>query len=125
MAFILSQIIAPQYVANAAAALLLTVDAARTQAAAVPALTTLSLWTARFSNGTASAVTLKVWRVPSTLADDATHVVVNTITIPVATANNPYFDWSPGYQLAAGDAIWALAGTASALVVTGDGGITT
>lgn len=125
MGFALSQIIKPQYVANAAAALQLTVDSAGTQAAAVPPLTQLSLWTARFTNGTGSPVTLKVWRVPSGAADDATHVVVNTITIPVATAANPYFDWSPGYQLGPGDAIWALAGTASALVVTGDGGITT
>lgn len=125
MGFALSQIIKPQFVAAAPAALQLTVDGAGTQAGAVPSLTQLSLWTARFTNVTASPVTLKVFRVPSGLADDATHTVVNTISIPVATANNPYFDWSPGYQLAVGDAIWAVAGTASALVVTGDGGITT
>lgn len=125
MSFQLSTIIKPQYVANAAAALNLTVDGAGTQAVVVPALTSLSLWTARFTNNSALAVTLKVFRVPSGAAADAAHVVINTITVPVATANNPYFDWSPGYTLAAGDAIWAVAGTANAIVVTGDGGITT
>ncbi len=121
MAFQLSRIIVPQFVANAATALQLTVDSAGTQAAAVPALTSLSLWTARFTNVTGSPVTLKVYRG----SVSAANTVINTITIPVATANNPYFDWSPGYQLAATEAIFAIAGTASALVVTGDGGITT
>lgn len=121
MAFQLSKIIVPQFVANAATALQLTIDGAGTQAAAVPALTQLSLWTARFTNVTSSPVTLKVYR--GTVA--AGNVAINTITIPVATASNPYFDWSPSYQLAAGDAIWAIAGTATAIVVTGDGGITT
>lgn len=121
MAFQLSTIIVAQFVANAATALQLTVDAAGTQAAAVPALTALSLWNCRFTNATASPVTLKVYRGTATGA----HTVINTITIPVATATNPYFDWSPGYQLAAGESIVAVAGTASALVVTGDGGITT
>jgi hypothetical protein len=125
MAFTLSQIIAPQFVALAAAALQLTVDGAGTQAAAVPTLTGLSLWTARFTNVTGGPVTLKVFRVPSGAAADSAHTVVNTITIPVATANNPYFDWSPGYQLAPGDGIFAVAGSASAIVVTGDGGINT
>jgi hypothetical protein len=121
MSFQLSKIIVPQFVALAATALQLTVDAAGTQAAAVPALTSLSLWTARFINVTNAPVTLKVYRGAATAAN----TVINTITIPVATANNPYFEWSPGYQLAAGDSIVAIAGTASAIVVTGDGGITT
>lgn len=125
MAFNLSPIIQPQYVAEAAAAALtLTVTVAGATAAAVPALTRLSLWTARFTNVTASPVTLIVYRVPSGGAAGAATTVVAVITIPVATAANPYFDWSPGYVLAPGDAIWALAGTVSALVVTGDGGIT-
>lgn len=121
MAFQLSRIIVPQFVANAATALQLTVDAAGTQAAAVPALTALSLWNCRFTNVTGSPVTLKVFRGPAAGAMP----VINTITIPVATGTNPYFDWSPGYQLAATESIVAVAGTANALVVTGDGGITT
>jgi|SRR5882724_3249486 len=125
MAFQLSQIIKPQHVANASTALQLTVDGAGTQAAAVPALTALSLWTCRIANVTATPVTLRIYRVPSGAAADLAHTVLFTITIPVATANNPYFDWSPNYQLAAGDAIFMIAGTATALVVTGDGGITT
>lgn len=119
MSFQLSRIIVPQFVAIAATALQLTVDGQGTQAAAVPALTSLSLWTCRFTNVTASPVTLKVYRGAATAAN----TVINTITIPVATANNPYFDWSPGYQLATGEAIFAIAGTVSAIVVTGDGGI--
>jgi len=125
MSFSLSTIIQPQYVPSVAAALQLTVAVAGTQAAAVPALTSLALWTARFTNVTALPVTLTLYRVASGDAADAASTVVSAITIPVATAANPYFDWSPGYVLAPGDAIWALAGTASALVVTGDGGITT
>jgi hypothetical protein len=121
MAFQLSKIIAAQFVSNAAAALTLTVNAAGTTAAAVPALTQLSLWTCRFTNVSAAPVTLKVYR--GIVA--AGNVVINTITIPVATAANPYFQWDPSFQLAAGEAIWAIAGTAGALVVTGDGGITT
>jgi hypothetical protein len=126
MGFQLSQIIKPQFVANgAAAALQLTTNAAGTQAPAVPVLTTLTLWTARFTNILGAPVTLKVWRVPAGAAADDAHIVINTITLPVATANNPYFDWSPGYQLGPVDAIFAEASGASAIVVTGDGGITT
>jgi hypothetical protein len=121
MSFQLSKIIAPQFVSNAAAALSLTVDGAGTTAAAVPVLTSLSLWTCRFTNVSGAPVTLTVYR--GTVA--AANKVINAISIPVATANNPYFAWDPGYQLAAGESIWALAGTANALVVTGDGGIST
>lgn len=121
MAFQLSRIIVPQFVPDAPGALQLTVDGAGTQATVVPALTQLSLWTARFTNVTALPVTLTVYRGGPT----PENTVIATIPIPVATAANPYFDWSPGYQLAVGEAIVAVAGAPDALVVTGDGGITT
>lgn len=125
MGFTLSQIIKPQLVGGAAAALTMVTTTGGTTAATVPARTQLSLWTCRFVNVTALPVTLKVWRVTSGGTNDDAHVAVMTITIPPATFLQPYFDWSPRYQMAPGDAVWALAGTASAVSVSGDGGITT
>lgn len=92
-------------------------------AAAVPALTRLSLWTCRFVNVTASPVTLKVFRVASGGTAVDQYLAVETVTIPVASLNNPYFAWDPGFTLSPGDAIWAVAGSASAITVSGDGGI--
>lgn len=124
MGFTLSQIIKPQFVSNSAAALVLVTTTSGTTAAVVPSKTQLSLWTCRFANVTGSPATLQVWRVTSGGTNDAAHLVVNTITIPPATFTQPFFEWSPRYQMAAGDAVWALAGTASAITVSGDGGIT-
>ena len=91
----------------------------------VPANTVLSLWSCRFANVTSSPVTLEVWRITFGGSNVNQYQAVPTITIPPPSFLAPYFDWSPRYQMAAGDAIWAVAGTASALTVTGDGGITT
>lgn len=123
MGFTLSQIIKPQFVGGAAAALTLVTTTSGTTAVVVPARTQLSLWTCRFANVTGSPATLQLWRVTSGSTNDAAHMVLNTITIPPATFTQPWFEWSPRYQMAAGDAIWALAGTASAITVSGDGGI--
>ncbi len=125
MGFTLSPIIKPQFVNNVAAALTLVLTTSGTTGPAVPAKTQLSLWTCRFANVTNLPATLQIWRVTSGGTNDAAHMVLNTITIPPATFTQPFFEWSPRYQMAAGDAIWALAGTASAITVTGDGGITT
>lgn len=125
MGFTLSQIIKPQFVGNAAAALTLVTTTSGTTATTVRANTQLSLWTCRFTNVTNLPATIQVWRVTAGGTNDAAHMVVNTIIIPPATFPQPFFEWSPRYQMAAGDAIWALAGTASAIVVTGDGGIST
>lgn len=124
MGFTLSPIIKPQFVGNAAAALVLVTTTTGTTATTVPSKTLLSLWTCRYANVTGSPATLQLWRVPSGATNDAAHMVLNTITIPPATFTQPFFEWSPRYTMAAGDAIWALAGTASAITVTGDGGIT-
>lgn len=123
MGFTLSPIIKPQFVGSVAAALTLVTTTSGTTGTAVLARTQLSLWTCRFANVTSSPTTIQVWRVPSGATNDAAHMVINTITIPPATFTQPFFEWSPRYQMAAGDAIWALAGTASAITVTGDGGI--
>lgn len=125
MGFTLSQIIKPQFVGSSAAALTLVTKTDGTTGTTVLSKTPLSLWTCRFANVTSSPATLQIWRVTSGGTNDAAHMVLNTITIPPATFPQPFFEWSPRYQMAAGDAIWALAGTASAITVTGDGGITT
>lgn len=124
MGFTLSQIIKPQFVGNVAAALVMVTTTGGSTATTVPARTQLSLWTCRFVNVTAAPVTLKVWRVTSGGTNDDTHVAVMTINVPPATFTQPWFEWSPRYQMAPGDAIWAIAGTASAISVSGDGGIT-
>lgn len=123
--FTKSQIIKPQFVGGSAAALTLVTAPSGTTATVVPGLTILSLYRCRFTNVTNLPATLQVWRVTSGATNDAAHCVVNTITIPPGTFYAPYFEWSPGYEMAAGDAIWALAGTASAISVSGDGGIST
>ncbi len=126
MSFTLSQIIKPQFVnGTTPTRLTLVVDVNGTIASTVPNGTQLSLLTCRFVNVTGSSATLKVWRVVAGGTAVNQYVVVSTITIPVATLAQPYFDWSPRIQLAVGDAIFAQSGTASAISVSGDGGIST
>jgi hypothetical protein len=77
----------------------------------------------RVSNVTSSPVTLSVWFVPTGSTADNQHLLINNVTIPVASNTNPYFDVGDlfGKALPAGSAVWMLAGTASALVVSGSG----
>ncbi len=123
MAYQPSVTIQPQFVANSAAALTLTISLAGGTAAAAPANSQIYVGTARFANVTAAPVTLKIWRVDAGGSADDQHLVVPLVTVPVATANNPWFDWSPNAYLAPGDAIWAEAGSASAITCSGDGAI--
>lgn len=125
MSFQPSVVIQPQFVGNSAAALTLTTTIAGVTAPAVPALNQIYVGTCRFVNVTSGAVTLKVWRVNSGGANNDQHVAVETVTVPVATATNPWFEWSPGAYLSPGDAIWAIAGSASAITVSGDGALIT
>lgn len=117
----LSPLVNPQYIAQAASAAL--VFATPGAPAAVPSGFNYQIQVARVANITGSPVTLEVWRVPSGSSADNPHIIVPTINIPVASQTFPYFDLTAcwGVVLQAGDAIWALAGTASALVIQGDG----
>ena len=117
----LSPMFQPQYAAGSAAALTFATPGAPS---AVPAGFVYQLSVLRATNVTGSPVTLKIWRVPSGASDDAVHVVIPaTVTIPVASQAAPHFDITAlwGAVLQAGDAIWALAGSASAIVIQGDG----
>lgn len=120
----LSPLFQPQYVANAAAKLVFATQGAPS---VVPASVNYQISVLRVANKTGSPATLKMWRVPSGATDDDQHVVVPVVTIPVATQTYPWFDvtclW--GAVLQPGDAIWALSGTASALVIQGDGAVVT
>lgn len=116
----LSAIYNPQYISDSATALTLAPVGGTT----VPANQQYQIAVMRVVNVTSAPVSLKMWRVPNGSSDDATHVVVPvTVLVPVATQTFPHFDvtvlW--GAVLGAGDAIFAVAGSASALSVSGDG----
>jgi hypothetical protein len=114
----------PQFVANAAAALVFATPGAPT---AVPANTNYQISVLRVANVTNAPVTLSVWRVPSGAADDNQHLVIPSINVPVATQSIPDLDLTAlwGAVLQPGDAIWAVAGSASALTIQGDGAVIT
>ena len=119
----LSPIFQPQYVANAAAAIPFATPGAPT---AVPANYSYQISVMRVANITAAPVSLKIWRVKSGGTNDNTDIVVPvTVLVPVASQTFPHFDVTAlwGVVLAAGDAIWAVAGAASSLVVHGDGAV--
>ncbi len=118
----LSPIYQPQYVANAAAALVFATAGGPT---VVPAAFNYQIAAMRVANKTAAPVSLKMWRVPSGAADDDAHIVVPVINIPVATQTFPWMDITAlwGVILAPGDAIWALAGAASSLILHADGAL--
>ncbi len=127
MGFTLSQIIKPQYIAFSTAAPLTLVTGIGSPAptgTTVPNQTQLSLWTCRIVNVTSSPVSIEVLRVTAGGSPTTQWLVVPTITIPVATEANPYFEWDPHYQMAPGDAIWAVSTTVNAVTISGDGGIT-
>lgn len=118
--YALSPLFEPQYAGSSAAALTFALAGAGTT---VPANTNYQISVMRVANNSAAPVTLKIWRVPSGSSADDAHLVVPVITIPVATQTFPYFDITSlwGAVLRPGDAIWAIAGTVSTLVIHGDG----
>lgn len=116
-----SPLFKPQYVGNVSAALVLATAGAPT---VVPAQFNYQIQSVRVTNVTNAPVSLEVWRVPSGATADAQHIVTpNTVNVPVGSNTYPHFDLTVlwGAVLQPGDAIWALAGSASALVIQGDG----
>lgn len=116
----MSPIFQPQFISNAAAALTFAPAGGTT----VPTGYQYQISVLRVVNETSAPVTLKLWRVNSGATNDTAHTVVPvTVLVPVATQTFPHFDatvlW--GAVLGAGDAIWGLAGSASALSISGDG----
>lgn len=113
----------PQFIPNAAAALIFA-PASAAGAGVVPAQFNYSILTIRVTNVTAAPVSLTIWRVPAGSIDDNQHLVIPaTVNVPTATAATPWFDVGNlfGAVLGVGDAIWALAGSASALTISADG----
>ena len=122
--FNLSPILQPQFIAASAAALTFAPVGGTT----VPAGYQYQVSVMRVVNVTSAPVTLKLWRVNSGSTDDNQHIVVPvTVLVPVATQTFPHFDvtvlW--GAVLGVGDAIFGVAGSASALSVTADGYVIT
>lgn len=117
--YALATIFKPQFVGGAAAALTF----APTGVVAVPTGYQYQITVLHVANVTNAPVNLTMWRVPSGATNDNQHLVVPIISIPVASNTSPYFDVTAlwGSVLNAGDAIFALAGSGSALSVQGDG----
>lgn len=117
----LSPIFQPQYVSNAAAKLTF----APAGGTVVPTGYQYQIAVMRVVNITSAPVTLKLWRVSAAAATQVNEniVVPVTVLVPVATQTFPHFDvtvlW--GAVLSAGDAIWGIAGSASALTTSADG----
>lgn len=120
--YALAPIFAPQYVANSGAAPLVFAPAG---GAVVPANYNYQISVLHVANNGSTPATLQLWRVPAGASVDPQHIVVPVITIPVGTQTFPYFDVTAlwGAVLRAGDAIYTLSDTASALVIQGDGAV--
>lgn len=118
--YTLTPLFEPQYVASANAALQF---APQGGTVAVPSGVGYQIAVARVANVTAQAVALTVWRIPSGEGIGNQYLVIPQISVPPASAACPALDLTPlwGAVLAPGDAIWAVAGSASALVIQGDG----
>lgn len=118
----LSPIFEPQYVGNAAAALVLEPPGA---GSAVPASYYYQIAVCRVANVTGAPVSLEIWRVPAGAANDDQHIIVPQLNVPVASQTFPGLDLTAlwGIVLRAGDAIWAVAGAADSLVIHGDGAV--
>lgn len=119
----LSPMFQPQFVANgSSAALIFSTPGVPT---VVPAKYNYQIAVARVSNVGSVPVSFKCWRVSSGQSADDQHVIVPEINIPVGTNTFPWFDLTAlwGVVLVPGDAIYALAGAASALVIQGDGAV--
>jgi hypothetical protein len=128
MGFTLSQIIRPQFIAAGSPGLITLVVGTGSDpatATVIPAQVGVSLWTSRFVNVTSSPVALFVWRVTASGGGTGNmNLVIYNIAIPSSTFDRPYFEWNPHFEMSPGDGIYALAGAANAITVTGDGGIT-
>ena len=117
----LSPIYQCQYIANAAAKLTF----APAGGTVVPTGYQYQIAVFRVVNITSAPVTLKLWRVSAAAATQVNEniVVPVTVLVPVATQTFPHFDvtvlW--GAVLNAGDSIWGLAGSGSALSASADG----
>lgn len=122
----LSPIFKPQYIANAAAKLVMAPALAVAAGNVVPPNFQYLLNTVHVINITSAPVSLKLWRVPSGAANDDEHIVVPvTVLVPIASSTFPQFDVTAlwGAVLAAGDSIYGIAGAASSLVIEGDGAV--
>ena len=116
----ISALIQPQYVANAAAALTLFPPSATT----VPLSYAYQIQVMHVANKTAGPVAFTCWRVPSGQSHGDSNIVVPQFNIPSAAfPGQTQFDLTAlwGAVLMPGDAIWALAGGASELIVQADG----
>lgn len=124
MAFVPSTIFQPQYAATSAAAALVFFPSSGAQIATGLLYQINAAWAA---NNSSSPCWLEIYRVPSGGAADATTRVGPRITIPVANLSVPNVPLAMlwGSQLNPGDKIYALAQTASIIVLTADGGIST
>ena len=117
----LSPIFEPQYIGALSAALTF----APAGGTVVPANYNYPLAVCRVANVTSSPVALTVWRVPSGGSATNATLVIPQINVPVATQTFPDLDLTAlwGIVLRPGDAIYAQAGTASTLVIHGDGAV--
>ncbi len=124
MAFVPSTLFQPQYAAAAGVAALAFYPAS---GAAIAVGLTYQINAAWAANNSASPCWLEIYRVPSGGTANATTRVGPRITIPVANISIPNVPLAMlwGIQLNPGDTIWALAQTASIIVITADGGIST
>lgn len=119
----LSPIYRPQYAANASAKLVMATGAVSN---IVPAGYNYVIKAIRAVNVTAAPVTLKLWRVPSGGAVGNDNLIVPvTVQVPVATNTFPDFDITVLWDavLTPGEAIYAEAGSASAISVSADGAV--
>jgi hypothetical protein len=116
----LSPIFDPQYVPSVAGKLTFATPSSPT---VVPASYNYQISVCRVANNSGSPVSLEIWRVPSGDSADNQHIVVPSINVPAASQTFPWFDVTAlwGVVLQPGDAIYAVAGTASALVIQADG----
>lgn len=119
----LSPIFEPQYAASGAAAALVFQPGGTT----VKAGYNYQIATMRVSNVTNAPVSLGIYRIPSGSAVDNVNLVVPSINIPVAASTQMDIDLTAlwGAVLVPGDAIYALAGAATSLVITADGAVIT
>jgi hypothetical protein len=116
-----SPILEPQFIGPAAAPLVFQPNAG---GSSVPANFTYQINSCNVSNVSGAPVSLTVWRVPAGSAADNQHLrVPATVIVPAATSSVPWVEMTilEGINLMAGDAVWAAAGAANALVIDADG----
>ena len=116
-----SPIFEPQFIPTVPAALTLKPNAG---GVVVPANFTYQINTCNVTNISGVPVSLTVWRVPAGSANDNQHIrIPSTVVVPAATGSIPWVELTilEGVNLMAGDAIWASAEAANALVIDADG----